>query len=311
MKKKILYLLILVCTAFVLYATLVTNVYHKEIIIPAAISLVNKQVSSLNNIAKWYLPFASADTSNLKIGEKKIEYNNTLLSIDKHISLSIWYEVAEDQKNQKIVFSVVADTGGVSKVILSYESTLWKKIFSTNTIVKNAEESLNNLKAYFADPKKMYGYEMEVIAVTDTAFLFTSKVVATNIKKETFKQLYESLIHYAGEKDLGYTGVRIFYTSPYGNDSIHLFTSIGISNTKDVPLDGTFSLKKMPYKGNLLTAYYQGNFDNVNNAINALGQFKSDNNMTSMAIPFVKLISEGIYFEDNQIIQAKACYPVN
>lgn len=311
MKKKILFAFISVFTAFILYATLLTNVYHKEIQIPASISLVSKQVSSLNNIAKWYLPFATADTSNLKIGENKIEYNNTSLSIDKHIGLSIWFEVAEDQKNQQVVFSVLADTGGVSKVILNYESTLWKKIFGTSTIVKNAEESLNNLKEYFADPKKMYGYEMEVITVTDTAFLFTSKVVATSIKKETFKKLYESLINYAGEKDLGYTGVRIFYTSPYGNDSIHLFTSIGISNTKDVPFEGIFSLKKMPYKGNLLTAYYQGNFDNVNHAITALGEFKSDNNMTSMAIPFVKLITEGIYFDDKQIIQAKACYPIN
>lgn len=311
MKKKILFALISVFTAFILYATLVTNVYQKEIKIGAAISLVTKQVSSLNNIANWYLPFATADTSNLKIGEDKIEYNNASLSIDKHIDLSIWFKVAEDQKSQQIVFSVLADTGGVSKVILNYESTLWKKIFGTSTVVKNAEASLNNLKEYFADPKKMYGYEMEIIALTDTAFLFTSKVVATSIKKETFKQLYESLINYAGEKDLGYTGVRIFYTSPYGNDSIHLFTSIGISNTKDVPLEGIFSLKKMPYKGNLLTAYYQGNFDNVNHAIAALGQFKLDNNMTSMAIPFVKLITEGIYFDDKQIIQAKACYPIN
>jgi hypothetical protein len=311
MKKKMLFILIFVFTAFVLYAIFVTRIFHKEITIPQPISLVTKQVSAIGNVVKWYLPFASADTTNLKTGPDKVEYGNFSLSIIKHVGLSIWYEVAENKKQRTVLFSVLADTGKSSKIVLSYESTLWNKIFGTGSIIKSAEESLKNLKEYFADTKKMYGYQMEVSDVTDTAFLFTSKVVAKSIKKEAFKNLFESLLHYATEKDLGYTGVRIFYTSTYGNDSIHLFTSIGIINTKDVPLDGTFSLKRMPYKGHLLTAYYQGNFDNANNAISALGEFKSDNNMTSMAIPFIKLISEGIYFEDNQIIQAKACYPVN
>lgn len=310
MKKKILFTLIVLFIAFLSYAIFVTRVFHKDITIPQPIVLVNNQVSKISNISKWYLPFASADTSNVKISPDKIEYAGTSLSITKHVDLSIWYEVAESKKQHTIMFSVLADTGRSSKIILSYESTLWNKIFGTNSIIKNAEESLKNLKEYFSDIKKMYGYQMEVSDVTDTAFLFTSKVVVKSIKKEAFKNLFESLLHYATEKNLGYTGVRIFYTSAYGNDSIHLFTSIGISNTKGVPLDGTFSLKKMPYKGHLLTAYYQGNFDNVNKAISALGQFKSDNNMTSMAIPFIKLISEGIYFEDNQIIQAKACYPI-
>jgi effector-binding domain-containing protein len=311
MKKKMMFLLFFVFAAFILYAIFVTRVFHKEIIIPAPVSLVTKHISSIGNIVKWYLPFASADTSSFKISRDKIESGDNSLSITEHVGLSIWYQVAENKSQQTVMFSAIADTGKVSKVILSYESTLWNKFFGTNRINKNAGESLKNLKEYFADSKKMYGYEMEVTDLTDTAYLFSSKVVANKIKQESFKNLFESLIKYAAEKELGYTGVRIFYTSPYGSDSIHLFTSIGITNTKNVPLEGIYSLKKMPYKGHLLTAYYQGSFDNVNNAINALAQFKTDNNMTSMAIPFVRLISEGIYFDDKQIIQAKACYPVN
>jgi hypothetical protein len=311
MKKKLPFILISLLAAFVLYAVFVTKIFSKEIVIKAGISQVTKQVSSSANIGRWYLPFAQGDTTDFKISDNKIEYRNSALNITKHVGLSVWYDVVENEKQQTVVFSVLADTGNVSKIVLNYKSTLWNKFFGSNSIIKNAEESLNNLKEYFTDTKKMYGYEIEMVSLTDTAFLFTSKVVSLNTKKEAFKNLFESLINYAAEKKLGYTGTRIFYTSPYGNDSIHLFTSIGIVNTTDVPLEGTFSLKKMPYLGHLLTAYYQGNFDAVNNAIGALGQFKSDNNITSMAIPFVKLISEGISFDDNQVIQAKACYPVN
>jgi effector-binding domain-containing protein len=309
--KKILFVLLIAVAAFLIYAIFVTKVFHKEINIHQPVSLVNKQLSSTSNIAKWYLPFASTDTTTLKISAEKIEADNASLTITKHVDLSIWYQIGDNKKQQDIVFSVITDTGRSSKVTLSYEGTLWNKLFGGNSITKNAEESLKNLKEYFGDTKKMYGYDMGVIDVTDTAFLFTSRVVAKSIKNESFKNLFESLIKYAEEKNLAYTGTRIFYTSDYGNDSVHLFTSIGINNTKDVPLDGTFSLKKMPYKGRLLTAYYQGSFNKVNNAISALGQFKTDNEMTSMAIPFIKLISEGIYFEDNQVIQATACYPVN
>ena len=66
----------------------------------------------------------------------------------------------------------------------------------------------------------------------------------------------------------------------------------------------------MPAKGHLLTAFYQGRFGDVNNVMAALEQFKSDNKMTTMAIPFIKLITEGIDFDDSQIIQAKAYAPI-
>jgi hypothetical protein len=310
MKKKFTLILIALVTAFVLYAVFVTKVFSKTILIAKPLSLVTKQVSETANVAKWYLPFASADTTDLNITNSKIEYNSSSISIVRHVDLSVWFDVNENKNKQAVVFSVFADTGNVSKIVLSYQTTLWNKFFGSS-IIKNAEESLDNLKEYFADSKKMYGYEIEMTSLSDTAFLFSSKVVARKTKKEAFTNLFESLIKYADEKKLGYTGLRIFYTSPYGNDSIHLFTSIGIVNTADVPLDGTFSLKKMPYLGHLLTAYYQGSFNNVNQAIDALGQFKTDNNITSMAIPFVKLISEGISFDDKQVIQAKACYPVN
>ena len=97
---------------------------------------------------------------------------------------------------------------------------------------------------------------------------------------------------------------------PYGKDSIHLFTSIGINNTTDVPFTGPFILKRMPYMGKLLMSYYQGNFGNVITPLNALAQYETDNDMNSMAIPFIKLITEGIEFDDSQIIQARALYPV-
>ena len=311
MKKKITFIALALILAFVLYATLVKRVYTKEINVNVPISIIHQEISALDNIARWYYPFAGADTINNKIiFADKLAYDSTTLELTKVTGLSSWYRVTENGKTEDIVFGIAADTANTAKISLHYESTLWNKLFGNNSIKLNAEKNLLNLNDYFHDTKKMYGYQIEFAQVTDTAFLFTSKVVANVNKKTAFKNLFESMIEEAKKKDLGYTGVRIFYTSPFGNDSTHLFTSIGISNTRDVGFSGEFSLKKMPLNGRLLTAYYQGSFAEVNKVITALDQFETDNSMTKMAIPFVKLITDGIEFDDSQIIQAKAFYPV-
>jgi hypothetical protein len=304
-------LILIIAIAFVLYSLFVTKIYHKEIKVYASISLVHHEISSLDNIARWYLPFAIADTTSNKIvRQNKLEYNNATLTLTKLTDLTAWYRVSENNKSENITLDLVIDTAQSVKIILSYKSSLWNKIFGSNTIIKDAEKSLQNLNDYFTDTKKMYGYQIEITSVADTAFLFTSKVVAKTDKRIAFKNLFETLIRQAAEKDLGYNGVRIFYISPYGNDSLHLFTSIGILNTQKAGFTGEFVLKKMPATGRLLSAYYQGSFGDVDKVINALNEFQTDNSMTQMAIPFIKLITEGTEFDDSQIIQAKAFYPV-
>jgi effector-binding domain-containing protein len=311
MKKRIIIIVFILLTAFILYAALFKTVFHKEIKINSAIPVIHREISSLDKIARWFEPYSTADTNTNKIIKQgSLEYTNVTLKITKVVGFSAWYQVDENKRSENLLFEVMPDTGHYATVRLSYKNTLWNEIFSTNEIINNAVKSLQNLKDYLADNKKMYGYEVELISVTDTAFLFTSKVVANPAKKASFKNLFESLIKFAELKNLGYNGVRIFYTLPNGKDSIHLFTSIGITKPEDAPYTGDFTLKRMPYMGKLLKSYYQGSFGNVISALDAIAQFQSDNGMNSMAIPFVKLITEGIEFDDSQIIQANALYPV-
>ena len=311
MKKKILFVLFILVSIFILYAVLVSDVYYKEIKISAAVPVIHREISSLNRIAKWFNPFASADTSSNKIiKQDRLEYENIILKITNITGYSTTFQVVENNKSKNILYDVMPDTGHFNKVIVTYKTTLWNEFFKTGKTVKHAEKSLEDLKDYMGDAKKMYGSEVEMISVSDTAFLFSSEVVPIQSKKAAFKNLYKSLIQFAEQKDLDYNGVRIFYILPFGKDSLHLFTSIGITNTGNAPLSGSFILKRMPYMGRLLMTYYQGSFDKVDTALHALEQFKSDNGMNSMAIPFIKLITEGIEFDDSQIIQARAMYPV-
>lgn len=310
-RKYITLIALILLGAFIIYATVVKNGYQKEITINASVPVIHREISSLNKIAKWLLPFAGADSNSNKIKIPGIlEFENSSLKIGNIVGYSTRYEITDNKRSKQLLFSVVPDTGHTSKVIINYTATLWQQVFKSDKMISNAEKSLDNLKDYIGDSKKMYGYEVEMTSVTDTAFLFSSRVVPAQEKKAAFKNLYESLIKFAESKELGYNGVRIFYMLPYGKDSLHLFTSIGISNTGNAPLTGPFILKRMPYMGRLLKAYYQGGFGNVISSLDALNQYKADNGMNSMAIPFIKLITEGIEFDDSQIIQANALYPV-
>jgi hypothetical protein len=308
-RKTITLISLLLVSAFIVYATLFKAVRHKEITINASVPVIHREISSLHSIARWYLPFASADSNKLN-KQGRLGFENTVLILSRIVGYSAGYEVTENNKKANIFYDVMPDTAGYSKVILSYKNSLWDEAFNSGTIISNAKKSLESLKDYIGDAKKMYGYDIEMTRVTDTAFLFSSKIAASGDKKTALKNLYQSLIQFAEVKDLGYNGVRIFYSLPYGKDSVHLFTSIGITNTRNVPLTGPYILKRMPHMGHLLTAYYQGSFGNVVLSLDALSRFKSDHEMNSMAIPFVKLITEGIEFDDSQIIQANALYPV-
>jgi hypothetical protein len=311
MKKKILFALCIPTFLFILYAAFVSSVHHKEIKINASVQLIHQEISSLNKIARWFEPFTLADTNvNKIIKPDRLEYDNTILKINNIIGYSTTYQVIENNKSVSLSYDVMPDTGHYSKVIVTYKTTLWNQFFKSGKVIQNAFKSLEGIKDYLGDSKKMYGYEVEMTNVTDTTFLFSSKIIPLEIKKTAFKNLYESLIQFAKEKDLGYNGVRIFYLLPYGKDSLHVFTSIGITNPDKAPYSGPFILKRMPYMGRLLMTYYQGNFGKADAALNALEQFKIDNGMNSMAIPFIKLITEGIEFDDSQIIQARALYPV-
>ena len=311
MKKILTLITFILFGSFVFYATVIKNLYRQQIRIDASTSKILNRITAVNNISRWYMPFASADTDAIKQPAKeKITYKTTSLEVVKLIGSEAWYRVKEDDRLDDLVFGILADGSGSSIVTLSYESTIWNNLFGSNPIIENAKKSLLGLKDYLGDIKRLYGYPIEMTTVVDTTFLFTSMIVANRFKKETIQHSYESLIEYARKKNGGYNGTRIYYELPVGSDSIHLFMSIGILHPELTPNTTSFSLKRMPYMRKLVRADYEGRFDKINMLFSALEQYKTDHKLSSMAIPFLKFDSSLTSFDDSQIIKAKGFYPV-
>ena len=217
-------------------------------------------------------------------------------------------------KNGKkfLVFNIIPDSTNTTQcdVSLSYNTTLFKKLFGATSLEKEAVKSLDNLKAYMEDTKKLYGFEIGREIVTDTSFLFSRRTVPQNEKQAGTKKLFEDLIAYSQKNNLGYTGTRIFYTMTQNGNQVTLYASIGISNRFENTVGNIYEYKAMPAGKNLLVAIYQGPYDEVNKAYAALEQYKSDYLLSSMAIPFQKFMNEGYDFADDQVVQLKVYYPI-
>lgn len=313
MKKRLAAIVFIVLTAFVLYATLVSKDYNKTVTIKAPLLKLHNQISFIDYIAKWYIPFADADSADIKTQDRdKIISSGTRLDIVKLNGLSSLFKITEGDHSKEVLFTTSGnDTDTSHTITLSYENNLWNEWFGNNNIISNAEKSLLGLKDYIEDTKRVYGYTIGLTLVTDTTFLFAQQVVANSNKKEALKKLYDALIEYAKEKNAGYNGAKILYLAAAGKDSIHLYTSIGItSNIENIPLSGAFALRRMPYQKKLIIADYEGAFGKLNELFTAMEQYRTDNSMTSMAIPFIKFSDNSINFDDNEIIKVKGFFPV-
>jgi effector-binding domain-containing protein len=216
-----------------------------------------------------------------------------------------------NNRHKEFLFTIRPDTIQMGKtwVVLSYRNTVFKEWFGKGELVKNAIQSLGNLKDYMEDPQQLYGYDIRIVNVTDTAFLFKSVTVPVGQKREATRNLFEELINFAEKKKAGYTGVRIFYSQKSG-DEITLFASIGVSTSVAIDSTESFEYKLMPFGKRLLEATYQGPYGEVGKVYNALATFKTDHNLTSMAIPFQKFLNNGYDFSDEQIVQMKIYYPI-
>lgn len=270
--------------------------FREQVQINYPLLKTGEQLRSAEQVKRWYLT-ASGENDTLSVSEQT------------PFSARI---IARNKGNEKAFrFSIDGDTlnAQLSYVTLSYEQTLFQHWFSKEPLVQDARKSLQNLKAYMEDSKRFYGYDIQLVKVEDTSFLFKSVTVPLEMKREATRKLFDELIAYANTTDAGYNGIRIFY-SLKGEKDIKLFVSIGVTKAIEPDAASGIEYKKMPLGKNLLVANYQGSLSEVYKAYQAIDRFKSDHNFTSMAIPFQKILSDGYDFDENQLVQLKVCYPV-
>jgi hypothetical protein len=263
-------------------------------------------------VAKWMLPFSSAAPADLKFTPQAIIYGTDTLEIKQQSAIDIKY--LKKKGSTSFPFLITAeppvDQPGHTIFKLAYISTRWNNWKGGSEIEKETKQSLDKLKKYFEDPVQLYGYDIKRITVTDTTFLFASRTIAANKFAEESKALFDFLISESKKRDVVYTGVRIFHMEDDGNNTRKIFAGITINRSLKTRNDDPVNFKMMPYGKYLLAVDYEGPYYNLKKINEAIEQYRTDNKLVSMAIPFHKYLSEGYGFTDSQVVKLRVCYPV-
>jgi effector-binding domain-containing protein len=313
-KKIAAVILSLLLVAAFLYTGLVKHTVSKEIRVRQPPFRLAEQISVPANVVKWMMPFsADGAVPDIQIRETgkviRLQKDSVVFTIESIFNTHVKLFSGGDQHSFK--FRVSPDTAGgaQSTVMMTYKTSWLQEWLGGNKAIKNAVTSFENLKEYLLDTKKFYGYEIRMVTVVDTSFLFLRETVPLTEKRNATKRMFEQLISHAEKKDAGYNGIRILY--PLQNDdSIILFASIGVSKRVNTPENDPIQYKLMPFEKKLLEATYQGSYGESSKVFRALEQYKYDFGLTSMAIPFQKFLSDGYDFAEDQVVQMKVYYPI-
>lgn len=284
----------------------------REVTVPYSIWRVGEQVNNLGAIRKWFSPFAGASAGlPTDTGSGKLQSGEYALELESRTVFNAVMRMSRKEQSALVAFAALSDSGAVreSRIQLRYLSTLGKQWFGESELIRLARQNLENLRDYMTDTKRFYGYEIQEMKVEDTAFLFSRITVPVAEKRKGMVQLFSKLIAYAEKNEAGYNGTRIFYSMQSGNN-ITLFAGIGVTNAIETSPTSDIEYKRMPYGKNLLVTSYQGAYGESKKAFEALELFKTDHQLSSMAIPYQKFLSDGYDFADDQVVQLKIFYPV-
>lgn len=315
MKRKIIASLIVLVIAFIVYyISFVQHQFKKTVSIQLPIVAVTEQFNSPSNLKKWFMPFLGASTNST---DTLIETNKILtlgsyrLEVINKSIYSCMLNFSDAKKTKSFLVSALPDTAkeGATTIDFYYKNSYLKELFFPGDLEKKAKQSFADFQEYLQDTKRVYGYEIMPVKVVDTLFLYKRETVPLADKKKGIKLIFDNLIAYANQHNLGYNGNRIFYSQKEENN-ITLFASIGISKELIIPENESFEIKRMPFEKNLLEATYQGPYGEVDKAFDALKKYLSDRNLSSIAIPYQKFISDGYDFSDEQIVQMKIYSPI-
>lgn len=269
---------------------------QKELVVrvPLPIERVMMEFEQMDKIDQWYTP-------------KKEGY---ALSIEKANPFEFIFVNSKENKITPLHIIVSPDTtdSKLTKIVYRYQQ--YRLPIPGDDLAEVVAASIANLAEMLNNTTYVYGHNILTTTVTDSSFLFQSKVVSKAKEAEATKQIFDELIDYANKRGADYNGVRIFYTQRVSNEEVALFASVGVNKYTPTGPDEKIQYKMMPYGKKLLILDYEGPYGKAKELFSVLEDYKKYNTMVSMAIPFIKYMSPDYGFTDSQVVKARISYPV-
>ncbi|MBM3444847.1 MAG: hypothetical protein FJX83_07670 [Bacteroidetes bacterium] len=263
--------------------------------VPLPLERVMREFEDTARFMRWYAPMQASGTRVVVSKANPFEF---ILDHQKEgRSTPVHIVVSPDTSDSK-----------VTKMVYRYTTSLLSP--TESALAKNTAVALEHLGDSLKRSEYVYGYKIVTTTVVDSSFLFLSKIVPTENEAIETEKIYDALIAYAEQRNAGYTGVRIFYRQYVNKKQTALFASIGVSQYTPTGPHEPIQYKMMPYGKKLLVMDYEGEYGKAKELFSVLEAYKQDNELVSMAIPFIKYVSPGYGFTDDQVVKVRISYPV-
>jgi hypothetical protein len=249
----------------------------------------------MEKVDQWYTP-KQQDGYTLTI-EKANPFEFIFLNTKAGKTTPLHIVVSPDTTDSKL-----------TKIVYRYEQS--RLPIPGDDLAASVAVTLTNLGEMLKTTTYVYGHNILTTTVTDSSFLFQTKVVPKVNEATETKKIFDDLIAYAEKRNAGYNGVRIFYTQRVNNEEIALFASVGVNNYTPTGPEEKIQYKMMPYGKKLLILDYEGPYSKSKELFSVLEDYKRYNTLVSMAIPFIKYMSPGYGFADTQVVKTRVSYPV-
>ncbi len=294
MKKKMKWVLIVLTIMVALVLLFLPSEVDVTLKVSLPLERVMAEFETTERVKKWFIP---ADTGYTVTIEKANPFEFIFVHEKSGNKIPLHFVVSPDTADSKI-----------TKIVYRYSDGVF--MGEAGRLKEKVALSLRQLGDSLSSTSYVYGYGIKETTVTDSSFLFQQKVVKRAEEQVATRQLFDELLAYAEKRGAGYNGVRIFYSQPMPENRVALFGSIGVNIYTPTLPDENIQYKMMPYGKKLLIMDYMGPYGKTKELYSVLEEYKRNNNLVSMAIPFQKFLSEGYGFADSQVVKTRISYPV-
>lgn len=216
------------------------------------------------------------------------EQSNRQMIVNKAMPGTIDLTLALDDEKQDYDLQVTRESQAqqTSTISLTLTKTLWRRFIEYDPLDATLTSSLRNLESVTNNTEKFYGFPIRQVKSADSLFLYASTVIDPDHPTEGARLLFDTLLQYAKTKGLTVSSRKIFSSQLLSSTELRIFAGIAIAVPIAIPAATGITLKQMSAGKKVLMLDYKGPYNKIALAYKALEQYKKDNQLANLDIPY-------------------------
>src|SRR4030095_3906489 len=173
---------------------------------------------------------------------------------------------------------------------------------------KNFETILVKLRGFLEESENVYHLDIYHRLVKDTVFMSTRATFSNYPSPTEIYSMIGKVKQYIQQQKGKETNSPMLNVLPHNDSTYEVMVAIPVDHA--LPESKEISLKRMPFKGNLLEAEVNGGVHKINEGFSNLKNYLVDYQRTPAAIPYELLITDRMQEPDSSKWVTKLIYPV-